>query len=550
MKRRSGVTGESHGRSSGKRVTLVVVGGSGELLQSAQGALGSSNSPCPTIFMLVLDSLLGGGLPLAAVTEITGAAGAGKTQFCLQAAAVAAIAPLLAHPSPFKSSQTEHSSAPQGSAPPGTGSAVPPSVQSTPVPPSWGSSVAFVDTAGSFSAARIATVIGRMMGSRERCQESRAIVTRALKAVVRMKAYDIHSLLSLLATIAQHKRKATQSSDFFSVLRLLIIDSASAVVSPVLGGHGPQGHALMMSLSRMIRLLANEFGLAVLITNHSVSSEDGTFKPALGESWKVTPHPATAGQWASTPFHSWSTSLQSAPRRECGDASSNRRRQRRFSRLSAAAASSDDASSAGTGSEAGDEADALTAEFLRFVSETQQQWPLADRHPTALLPPTAVVRAQMDALMRNDWPEADSGIQTAFNFAMPHKVDEILPGSARPPVKEARAWDASERYLSVEGFKKLLREPMYAALLHCDSWEFASPMAFHGKADSKALQAVKVRAAPTAAVTPSSSSAATAVEAAMDGGAADGGAELLGRTREYTYTFCLQKVCVWGDTGL
>ncbi|GJP77685.1 hypothetical protein CLOP_g8042 [Closterium sp. NIES-67] len=42
-----------------------------------------------------IDSLLGGGLPLAAVTEVTGAAGAGKTQFCLQAAAVAAISPLL-----------------------------------------------------------------------------------------------------------------------------------------------------------------------------------------------------------------------------------------------------------------------------------------------------------------------------------------------------------------------------------------------------------------------------------------------------------------------
>ncbi|GJP41099.1 hypothetical protein CLOM_g1149 [Closterium sp. NIES-68] len=226
-----------------------------------------------------IDSLLGGGLPLAAVTEVTGAAGAGKTQFCLQAAAVAAISPLLSQatdiPPPQHASASHSSSAPQprGSAPPSTGS-----------------TVAFVDTAGSFSAARIATVIGRMMGSRERCQESRATVTRALKAVVRMKAYDIHSLLSLLATIAQHKRQATQSADFFSVLRLLIIDSASAVVSPVLGGHGPQGHALMMSLSRMIRSLANEFGVAVLITNHSVSSEDGTFKPALGESWKVTPH--------------------------------------------------------------------------------------------------------------------------------------------------------------------------------------------------------------------------------------------------------------------
>ncbi|GJP41100.1 hypothetical protein CLOM_g1148 [Closterium sp. NIES-68] len=257
--------------------------------------------------------------------------------------------------------------------------------------------------------------------------------------------------------------------------------------------------------------------------------------------------PTTAGQWASTPLSSWSTSLQSAPRRESSDAPSNLRRQRRFARLSAAAASSDESSSPDNDSPAptDNEADELTAEFLRFVSETQQQWPLADRNPTALLPPTAVVRAQMDALMRNDWPEADSGVQTAFNFAMPHRVDEILPGSARPPVKEARAWDASERYLSVEGFKKLLREPMYAALLHCEAWEFASPMAFHGKNDSKALQAVKVRAAPTA-LAPTSPAAAAAAESAGEaskdgsGGAAD--ADLFGRTREYTYTFCLQKV--------
>ena len=32
----------------------------------------------------------------------------------------------------------------------------------------------------------------------------------------------------------------------------------------------------------------------------------------------------------------------------------------------------------------------------------------------------------MDALMRNDWPEEDSGIKTAFAFAMPARVDEIL----------------------------------------------------------------------------------------------------------------------------
>jgi hypothetical protein len=35
---------------------------------------------------------------------------------------------------------------------------------------------------------------------------------------------------------------------------------------------------------------------------------------------------------------------------------------------------------------------------------------------------------QMDALMRNDWPEEDSGIKTAFAFAMPARVEEILAG--------------------------------------------------------------------------------------------------------------------------
>jgi len=31
-------------------------------------------------------------------------------------------------------------------------------------------------------------------------------------------------------------------------------------------------------------------------------------------------------------------------------------------------------------------------------------------------------------LMRNDWPDEDSGIETAFSFAMPARVEEILAG--------------------------------------------------------------------------------------------------------------------------
>lgn len=145
----------------------------------------------------------------------------------------------------------------------------------------------------------------------------------------------------------------------------------------------------------------------------------------------------------------------------------------------------------GGGGGAGGEPDALVAEFSRYVLETEQRWPLENRTPTALMPPTAVVRVQMDALMRNDWPEPDSGVKVAYGFAMPARVDEILSGQWRP-VAAARAWDAAERYLSEAEFGALLRDPMYRPLIGCSGWEMASPMAFHGRGHSRALQAVRV----------------------------------------------------------
>ncbi|KAG0567911.1 hypothetical protein M758_7G105200 [Ceratodon purpureus] len=138
------------------------------------------------------------------------------------------------------------------------------------------------------------------------------------------------------------------------------------------------------------------------------------------------------------------------------------------------------------------ETDTMLAEFMQYVDATQQLWPLEGRKPTALMPPTSVVRVQMDALMRNDWPEEDSGIKTAFAFAMPARVEEILSGKVRGPVNAARAWNATERYLNLEAFGNVIRDPMYSPLLNFSEWEMASPMVFHGPGDKRALQAVKV----------------------------------------------------------
>ncbi|XP_038980947.1 DNA repair protein RAD51 homolog 4 isoform X3 [Phoenix dactylifera] len=71
---------------------------------------------------------------------------------------------------------------------------------------------------------------------------------------------------------------------------LLIIDSISSLLTPVLGGKGSEGRLLMVSAGIILKKLANEHNVSVLVTNHMVGGEGGILKPALGESWKSIPH--------------------------------------------------------------------------------------------------------------------------------------------------------------------------------------------------------------------------------------------------------------------
>lgn len=129
---------------------------------------------------------------------------------------------------------------------------------------------------------------------------------------------------------------------------------------------------------------------------------------------------------------------------------------------------------------------------MRYVNSTQQAWPLEGRRPTALMPPSTVVKVQMDALMRNDWPEEDSGLKTAFAFSMPTGAEEMLAGQVPQSVSSARAWDAAERYLTFPEFCSMIKKPMYSPVINCTNWEVASPVIFHGPGDRRALQCVKV----------------------------------------------------------
>ncbi|XP_065868848.1 DNA repair protein RAD51 homolog 4 [Euphorbia lathyris] len=183
-----------------------------------------------------IDFLLGGGVRQGQLTELVGLSSSGKTQVCLHVTANVAK-------------------------------------QET-------GSVIFVDTGNSFSPQRVVHFVGQSSGS--------AFNQRVMSNILCHSVYDIFSLFELLHQLDISLRSQGNKGD--SKVQLLIVDSVSSLVSPILGGSGSQGHALMTSAGVLLKKLAHEHNISVLLTNHMVGGEGGHPKPALGESWKSIPH--------------------------------------------------------------------------------------------------------------------------------------------------------------------------------------------------------------------------------------------------------------------
>ncbi|NXV83641.1 RA51D protein, partial [Atlantisia rogersi] len=72
--------------------------------------------------------------------------------------------------------------------------------------------------------------------------------------------------------------------------KVVVVDSVSAVIYPLLGGKQSEGLAIMMQLARELKTLAREFSLAVVVTNQVTrDSSTSPLKPALGRSWSFVP---------------------------------------------------------------------------------------------------------------------------------------------------------------------------------------------------------------------------------------------------------------------
>ncbi|XP_074969307.1 DNA repair protein RAD51 homolog 4 isoform X3 [Phalacrocorax aristotelis] len=193
-----------------------------------------------------LDQLLDSGLYTGEVTELMGAPGSGKTQVCLGIAASVSL------------SLQQH--------------------------------VLFLDSTGGFTASRVYQMLQGQAEDKEEQLE-------ALQRIQVVRVFDIYEMLRALQELRDRLSQQVVSS--MGPLKIVVIDSVSAVIYPLLGGKQSEGLAIMMQLARELKTLAREFSLAVVtlislfvlqVTNQVTrDSSAGPLKPALGRSWSFVP---------------------------------------------------------------------------------------------------------------------------------------------------------------------------------------------------------------------------------------------------------------------
>ncbi|XP_051681434.2 DNA repair protein RAD51 homolog 4 [Oryctolagus cuniculus] len=220
-----------------------------------------------------LDKLLDAGLYTGEVTEIVGAPGSGKTQVCL------CVTAHVAH--------------------------------------GLQQNVLYIDSNGGLTASRLL----QLLQARTQDEEEQAA---ALQRIQVARAFDIFQMLDVLqdfrGTVAQQSLQVTGSS---GTVKVVVVDSVTAVVSPLLGGQQREGLALMMQLARELKTLARDLRLAVVVTNHVTRDRDsGKLKPALGRSWSFVPNTRillSTTEESGASERSWCTAcLTKSPRQPTG----------------------------------------------------------------------------------------------------------------------------------------------------------------------------------------------------------------------------------------
>ncbi|KAI0671322.1 P-loop containing nucleoside triphosphate hydrolase protein [Trametes maxima] len=145
------------------------------------------------------------------------------------------------------------------------------------------SSVLWVDSTSDFSPERVSLMLEQMGGT-----HSPNILERLQVSM----AFDIEAVHEVLETLRQSMGTGSSYSGS-PVTRLIVIDSITPLVGPMLSATSSQGHAIMTTFMRQLRAFADSFSLTVIVINTSTkilprnpeAAFDTTRKPALGPSF-------------------------------------------------------------------------------------------------------------------------------------------------------------------------------------------------------------------------------------------------------------------------
>ena len=222
-----------------------------QVIQEARKALGFAPITAAEFFELQeekprlttgasnLDEILGGGMPVGAITEFSGAYGSGKTQICFQLCIT---------------------------------------VQLPPEQGGLGGKAYFIDTEGTFSPRRLIEMIMAQGIDRQ----------TALKNILVSKAYNVDHMILLMSEAKSLVPKEN--------IKLMIIDSVASHFRAEYVGQQqlPARQQALMRYAENLLRFAETFNMAVVVTNQVLASPEAivsgsTVEPALGLAWAHRP---------------------------------------------------------------------------------------------------------------------------------------------------------------------------------------------------------------------------------------------------------------------
>ncbi|XP_061596283.1 DNA repair protein RAD51 homolog 4 isoform X2 [Cololabis saira] len=182
-----------------------------------------------------LDKLLDSGLYTGEITELSGGPGSGKSQVCF------AVAVQISY-------QLKQS-------------------------------VIYIDTTGGLTARRLLQMLQAETSNTDEQME-------ALQRIRVFRLFDIYALLDCLYGLCGG---GLQQASGGGSVKAVIVDSVSAVISPLLGGKQNEGMSLMIQVAGVLKTMAKDFNVAALVTNHVTRGGSGEVQPGLGVSWSPVP---------------------------------------------------------------------------------------------------------------------------------------------------------------------------------------------------------------------------------------------------------------------